>query len=302
MPRRYSNRLLDVSGGMRSGVSEYGLRPNFLALAQNVEFRPLRAASVRKGSQRISSGTLTEQPRNILEWVGTAGGGAKKFVYCTGGYLYEMDSAAYTAQTPPYALDLDARASWTQLNGALFVTEDAGANEPMFYRASNTANTFLSMDYPTPNLGTATITTPAAATTLPATTYYYRLRHVFEDGSSAPSAAVSVALAAGDKVVFANIPVNPAGRTDYVGWILERTFQSGSSAGPFYLVADGTANSYEDTLEDGDLGEQADDLYFGGIPNGHARGIIAFNDRLAAWSGSTLYVSQAISDRFGSGI
>lgn len=307
MAKRYQNRLLDISGGQRSGISEYGLRPNFLALAKNLEMRPFRAATVRKGSQRMSSATLSDKPNSIHEWVGSAGGGAKKFVGCEGGLLFEVESSAYTSQTLPAALDPDSVLSGDQLNGALFLTEDQGTSAPAFYRSTNAANTFLSMTYPTPSsaaMAAAPPTTPAAGTAIAAGTYWYRIRHIFTDGSSKPSAAFSVAVAAGDRIDMTAIPINPAGRTDYVGWTLERSMLNGTSAGPFYWVMDGTGttNAPGDTFSDADLGEQADDNCFGAIPDGHVNGILAFNDRLVAWSGSTLYVSQAIGDLFSSGI
>lgn len=163
MGRRYTSRMLDFSKGVVGGISDYGRRPRHLRVAENVLMRPFGAVQVRLGSQRLCSATLTKKPHSLMEWVSTAGA-TQLYVGCddTAGILYRMTGSALTSQTTPYALASTSKMSWAQLNGALWVTENAGANEPMFYRSSNAANTFLSGHLPQP--GFPATTTGAAIT------------------------------------------------------------------------------------------------------------------------------------------
>jgi len=156
-------------------------------------------------------------------------------------------------------------------------------------------------------LGSATVTYQSPTLTAGAggaltvsTTYYYRLRFRYRHGSSmAFTTPLSVVLGgAQNRVTVTTIPLEI--RSDYLGWTLERTKAGGSSIGPFYLVADGTANNYTDDIADADLGARTDELLHGEPP--HMDGIIGFKNRLFGWDGSTLYCSQAIADSEATGI
>lgn len=303
------SRMLDLSGGLRGGISDYGAKPNHVVVAENVEFRPFRAVRVRKGSQRASSDTLHYEPHTALEWVGSSTT-SNKYVACkdaVNGRMYRMASGSFTPQTLPNPLQPSTWLSHCQLNGALFATENSGTLHPFFYRSSNAADTWLDCIYPTP-AASLTLTPGAASGSMAPSLYYsYRLRHIFADGSSVASASQEVLLGAGDdSVAVSTIPLAPAGRTDWVGWILERTIgyavSGGLASGPFYYAGEGTSTPYTDKKADADLGYQSDDNWFTGIPGGHLDGLIAMPDRLAGWIGSTLYVSQPIGDPSSAGI
>lgn len=152
MGRRITSTLTDFGGGIVGGISPYRRRVRHLQSAENVLPRPLGAVSVRKGSQRFSSATLASAPHSAMEWVTNAGVG-HIFVGADGptnGSLVEAKAGAFTAQTTPYALGATTKMVPAQLNGALWVCENAGANPPAFFRSSNPANTFHTGRLPRP--------------------------------------------------------------------------------------------------------------------------------------------------------
>lgn len=305
--------MLDLSGGQRSGVSDYGAQPKHVVLAENVEFRPFRMCRVRNGSQLVNDAELGKEPHTLMEWV-APGGTTNKYVCCKGavnGNIHRITAGplgAYTPQALPIALQPETWLSWDQLNGAIFVTENGGSSHPIFYRSTNTADTWLDCILPTPS-ATMTLTPGAGGSMVAgAASYYaYRLRWLYEDGSSVASTPQEVVMGVGNtQVAITTIPVSPAGRTDYIGWVLERT-QNYTPAGtllngPFYYVASGTAALYTDTFADADLGYFSNDNWYGQIPNGHLDGFVALADRLIGWSGSTVYVSMPIAHDSGAGI
>lgn len=307
--QRYASKMLDISGGLQSGVSDYGIKTRHVTRAENVEFRPYRACSVRKGSQRATSATMTAEGHTLMEWVAAAGTSNKYVVQKGGvsGTMIRMTPTLAQPQALPITLGPATWLSWDQLNGAIFATENSGTNHPMFYRSTNVADTWLDCVYPTPG-ATLTLTPAVAATGAVAPNWYaYRLRHLFADGSSQASTPQTVQIVGpNNRTAVTTIPLAPVGRTDWVGWILERTQGAVSAAAaltlPFYYVAGGTANAYNDDFVDGDLGYASNDNWYRGVPGGHVDGIIAMADRLAAWAGSTLYVSQPIADPSGAGI
>lgn len=303
-----------MAGGLRSGISEYGQKAEHVVVAENVEFRPYRAASVRKGTQRACAVDITHEPHTLMEWV-AEDGTSKKFVACKGnpnGYLYRMAPGALTPQsiagTSPILLLPNTKLSYDQLDGGIFATENGGTQHPFFYRSDNAVEQWLDCVFPTP-AGTLTLTPGVTAGGgLVASKYYsYRLRHLFAYGSSPPSPSQEVVLGGADNfVAVSTIPVNPSGRTDYLGWVLERTQGYASPGyladGPFYFVASGVATNRDDLFADADLGYFSNDLWYGGIPNGHLDGIFAMPDRLLGWQGSTVYCSQPIGHDSGAGI
>ena len=172
MAQEIISSVTNFSGGIVGGISPYKRRVNYFLVADNVVLRPFGACAVRKGNQRLSSATLTKKPHSVMEWV-TSGGTGHAFVGCadTTGVLYEATSGAFTSQSLPFTLGPDVKMVADQLNGALFVTENTGANPPMFYRASNPSNTFHTGILPRPCFmdipsGTS-VTVVSGASTLP---------------------------------------------------------------------------------------------------------------------------------------
>lgn len=152
MGRRISSRVLDWSGGLIGGVSDYARRVRHARIADNVLLDPVGAWAVRKGSQRFCSATLANIPNTVMEYV-TSSGGGRVFEGSDGGAagsLTEVTAGAFTAQTTPYILQVATKHVWDQLHGSLFTTEQAGGNSPMFYRASNPANVWHTAILPRP--------------------------------------------------------------------------------------------------------------------------------------------------------
>jgi hypothetical protein len=376
MPQEIQSVVTDFSKGLDGGTTDYRTRKPTLALGDNMVFQPLGALTVRNGTQRFSSVALADNPHTCMEFVSSGVG--RIFVGCdhaTRGTLYEAKTGAFTAQTVALPLGTSTKMVWDQLHGALWVTENAGANPPMFYRTSNPANTWHTGCLPRPafpaiaagvpisgpgipggttvslqvNPGDTTLTLSAAATdsnnstltigagnwsvSIPncqkhtnatvtynpntaadtveltltgaggggltaASTYYYRLRYRFTDGSSKASGVQSIAMGANTQVQITKI-ANEI-RSDYLGWTIERTKSTGSTIGPFYFVADGTGTTYNDVIADADLGYRSDENVHGEPP--HLDGIIAYKDRLVGWAGATLYFSQAVGDIEATGI
>ena len=284
-----------MSGGLRSGLSEYGRKVSHFTLAQNVEFRPFGAVRCRPGSQLGSTATLTKLPHTLLEWVAAAGT-SNKYIAAE-DKLYRYTGSALTLQTIPVAPTTGKRWSWDQLNGSIWATVEDASSAPFFYGPDNASETWITMTFPTP-AATMTLTPGAggALATGAGQHYWYRLRHFFKDGVSKASTPQDTgAMGANNKVTITTIPISPAGRTDYLGWVLERTDALGSVTGPFYFLAEGTANNYTDILADTALDYKSDDIRDGHVPENMV-GLIAMNDRLLGWAGSRVYLSQAMGD------
>lgn len=303
MPRggKYVSKVTDLSLGLVSTVSDYDRHPKYAKYVNNAFMRPYRAMRVRGGSQRLSSGLLTDQPHSLGEWL-AASGANKLFVGCKSGAstgtLYEVGASSFTAQTPAFSLS-ETILTFCQLNDTLWCAQYGGANVPMLFRASNPANTWLSMALPSPG-NTLTLTPGAGGALTAGATYYYRLRWRHTDGSSTASTPQSTgAMGVNNRVTVTTIP--GGARADYLGWTLERTKADGSSAGPFYLVADGSgAGPYVDDAADAGLFERTDETLHAAPL--HMDGLVAFKDRLFGWAGSTLYASQSIGDDEATGL
>lgn len=307
MPRRYTSRLLDFSGGIVGGISDYGRNPRHLRDSRNLEPRPHRALVTRRGTQRMTSAGISAAPHSLLEWVSAAGVSNKYVgIGASPGVLARFaGTTTLTTQTTPYTLQAGhVRMTSDQLHGSLVCTEEAGANPPMFYRGespANTAETWLSLALPAPGAAPTFNADSAGGGLTAGATYYYRVRDRYFHGSSAGSAVSAGRTPAGPNLTInLNIPVPGTPRTDYLGWTLERTKPGATAAGPFYFVADGTGGAYADGFADGDLGYRADpDIH---EPPGHFNGLIAHRERLFGWSGATLSASQAIDDLEATGI
>ena len=307
MPRRYTSRLLDFSGGIIGGISDYGRRPKHLRASENVEPRPFGALASRGGTRRMTSATIASAPHTLMEWVGATGTSYKYLARVGGaaGVLARfVGTSTLTAQTTPYALQIDARLSHDQMQGSLIATEEAGTGVPFFYRGdspANPADTWHELKLPAPAAAPTFAADSAGGSLTDTGVYYWRVRWRYYHGSSLASpVSASNTMNAPNLTANLNIPVPASPRSDYLGWTLERTKPGGTSAGPFYFVADGTAGTYADAIADADLSYQTDEVIHGEPP--HFDGLIAHAGRLCGWTGSTLYVSQAIDDLEATGI
>ncbi len=151
MPRKITSRVLDFSGGLVGGVSDYARTVRHARVLDNMILRPLGGLTVRNGSQRFSSATLQKKPHTVAEWVSSAGAG-HVFVGAedTAGVLYEATAGAFNVQTTPYALQPSAKMVHDQLHGSLFVCEQSGGSPPIFYNGGNPANKLHSGILPRP--------------------------------------------------------------------------------------------------------------------------------------------------------
>lgn len=151
MARRIQSRVLDLSGGIIGGISDYGRRVRHVRVLENLLLRPYGALGVRKGSQRFTSDTLASKPHSCMEWVSSAGVGSI-FVGSEGspGFLFAVSPTAYTQQITPQPLGNANKFVWDQLHGALWVAEQGSARSPIFYRSTNPANTFHTGILPRP--------------------------------------------------------------------------------------------------------------------------------------------------------
>lgn len=281
--------LRDFSKGIVGGISERGIaNPNWLAAADNLYGRPLRAMRVRPGSRDVSTAILSDSPHSLMGFY--SGGGNKLFVGA-GSKILEVGSSAYTLQTLPGGHPAGSDIfSHTNLSGVLVATQRGGALTPLEYDGA-----WKELKLPKPGAAV----TFAADTALTggvdpgAGGHYYRVRWRYANGSSlvGPTSAQRVVVATVEQVnINANlVPGSPRG--DYIGWTLERTKLNGTANGPFWFVADGTAATYADTTPDASLSYLADEGLHGEPP--HVDGITAFTNRLFGWAGSNLYASQA---------
>ena len=308
MPRntaiQVERRHEDFSRGIVSQLSPVGVRgaPPVLKSARNLLFRPRRGAAVRAGYRDSSTAILSETPTSLGKHYGS--GGNRLFVATDdgagGGHIYRHTSTANTLQTIPFT----PTAQWWRFemaNGLLVGTQRGGAQPPIFWSPTNVAETWLTMVLPKP-AAAPTFNADSAGGNLPTgKTFYYRVRWRYANGSSktGPTSAAHP-VTTPNLTVNLNIPLPGAPRTDYLGWTLERTAQNGTSSGPFFLVADGTAATYSDTKADSELGYEADETLHGEpVP---MDGVLFYKGRLVGWYGSNLYVSQPIVANEGTGI
>lgn len=156
MTRRYTSKMLDFSGGVVGGVSDYGRKGRHLKACDNMLLRPYGALQVRLGSQRACSATLSEMPHSLGQWVDSAGIAspvARVFVgakSATAGRIYYMTGSSFTLQTVPYTLPT-SKMCFEQLNSAIFCTNESGSNPPIFWRNDNPANTWHKAALPRPS-------------------------------------------------------------------------------------------------------------------------------------------------------
>jgi len=291
----YTSDMQNFSRGVVSGTTDRKRgRPTWLKDAENLYGRPLGSASIRPGSRDLSDATLPEAPHSLLKYY-AAGGGA--LFAGAGTHIYLVTATGYPLVVLPIT-PTNNEWSHDNLNGVMIATQRlTPANLPIIYNGTS----WMSLKLPVPaNTLTLTPGVGAGAMTVN-TTYYYRLRWLFRNGASLASTPQLATMGVGDnQVVITTIPVTGGGRSDYLGWRLERTESGATSAGPFYFVADGTANNYTDQTADSNLDYRADEGIHGDPPP--MDGVIAFANRLIGWYGSALYPSQSPGDLEATGI
>jgi len=302
----FVSQQVDFSAGVVGGLTDYKTTPRHLRLCDNMLMRPRRGASARRGSRVVSTGNLPYEPHSIGEYAPSAGTG-KVFTVVkdspTFGRMYEVGLTAFTQQTLPYT-PTEKLFSFAQLNFNLFATQRLGTQLPIFFRNEspvNPANTGHSIELPKPSAAPTFAANSAGGSKTIGTVYFYRVRWRYQNGSSL-SGPVGTApvIAAGVQTINISANLVPASpRSDWLGWTLECTKTGGSSVGPFYFVADGTAATYPDGSADADLFYQTDEGLHS-VPV-HVEGLVAFRDRLFGWEGSNLHVSQTPGDAEATG-
>lgn len=292
-PRHATVELLlairDFSGGVRSGISERGLKKiNFLSGVDNLYGRPYRGLRVRPGSRDLSTAILSDKPHSLLGFY--ASGGNKLFVGAATTIL-EVTGTAYTLQTLPAShLASSDILTHTNLDGVLLVTQRGGALTPLMYDGA-----WKELKLPKPTLAVTFAADDAVGGgVVDVGPHYYRVRWRYAHGASlvGPVSALHTVAAPNQSVhITANLlPATP--RSDFIGWTLERTkVNSDGLVGPWWFVADGNSATYNDLKPDSSLGYIADEGIHGEPP--HFDGLTNFAGRLWGWHGSQLLASQA---------
>jgi len=307
MPRNATREitisLSDSSRGVLSGISERGVaRPNFLAGADNLYGRPLRAKRVRPGSRDISTATLAAAPHSLM---GYYSGSGNKLFAAAANAIYEAQSASYPVQTLPATHPANSDIwSHTNLDGVLITTQRGGSLTPLMYDGGATPWKELKLPKPVATItfgGDTAIVPPAIGVDVG--NHYYRIRFRYAKGSSlvGPVSVVHAVAGAPKTVNFTAGFADPSpARSDYLGWTMERTKVNGSNLGPWWFVKDGTGLTPTDDSSDANLGYMADEGLHGEPV--HLDGLTGFAGLLWGWVGSSLYASRDIGDLEGTGI
>lgn len=298
----YRTGMFDFSRGMVASLATFKSRPRHARRVNNVLFRPARAFTVRGGSRNITSASFATGPNEVPHSLG-------RFYHASGPRLFagtddgttrrirEVTASAITTQTLPFTPSAEI---WTfdMVGAALVGAQSGGTEKPIFFDNSNPANTWHSIVLPKPG-NTLTLTGAIGGNLTLDAVYGYRLRWRFKNGESEYSTPQSIDLSAvQNQVNLTTIPTS--GRSDYLGWTLERTLALASGATLsgreeyFVIKSDGTATTYNDTTADADLFEKSDNGIHG-EPQ-HMNGVIHHLGRLMGWAESTLYVSQQVAD------
>lgn len=306
--REFRSRQDDYSAGVVGNISTEGLaKIKHLALVTNGVFRPHRSVSSRGGTRDLINAVIQEEPLSIGKFYNVSGN--KTFISTIGGHIERIGPSTFARQTTPTMTG--QKMKMVSANGLLVAQQKGALAPPMFFSQTNAADTWLTMVLPKPVAAAASVVTGAGGNLTASTTYYYRLRWRYRDGSSKSGPVFSGATAAANGTLtithadLLSVGAGPSGRTDYLGWTLERTKATGTSAGPFYWITDGSAvGPYADTAADSGLGgifARTTEAIHGEPPN--FNGAIYHKNRLFGWVGSSLYVSQsAFGDDEATGI
>jgi len=293
-PTDFRYPLYDLSGGIIGNLSEAAVgRVKFLKHGNNTVFEPPRSVSSRPGSRALSSATLSSAGHSLGKLRPTTG--TRRLFVGRGTGISLAAAGSYTNQTMPgSAVFGGAQLRFEQLNDVLWVTEHGGINKPFGYIEGIG---WIPIDSPivapTPNF------TVGAAGNVDVGKHYYRVRQRFVNGASLATTPVLVNPGVASKVDIGTVTAlpttGPGGRTDWLGWTIERTKANDpkDAAGTYYQVAFGTTATYQDNTADALLWDAVTDGWYTG-PQVFS-GVIAFRQRMFGWIGSLLYPSWEIA-------
>lgn len=293
-PLDFRYPLFDFSGGIIGNISESDAgRVRYIKLGDNVLFEPPRAFSVRGGSRALSTATLGAAPHSLGKLRPTAG--TRRMFVGRGTGISLAATGSYTNQTMPGSATFAGNfLRFEQLNEVLWVTEHVGANKPFGYiEGVGWVAIDLPVITPVPNF------TIGAAGNVDVGQHYYRVRHRFVNGASPATTPVSVNPGVASKIDIGTVTAlptaGPGGRTDWLGWTIERTKANDpkGSSGVYYQVAFGNTATYQDNTADALLWDAVIEGWYTG-PQIFS-GTIAFRERMFGWTGSLLYPSWEIA-------
>jgi len=280
--------IYDFSGGIIGNLSDYALgRSAFLVRANNLIFVPTRGTRSRDGSRELCSSRLAAAPHSLSKYLPTTGT-AKLFVG-HGTSISLMTDAAITAQSLPLSLT-GKQLRFAQLNDVLFAAEHNGAHKPIAYLGTAWAQTDLQVP--------AGVTSAAATAggSVDAGAHHWRVRNRYLNGCSVAFYIGTKTIIAGTQTVpFASMPsAAPGGRTDWLGWVLERTKANDplGANGIYYEVATGTAAGPTDAAADSTLWNAVRDTWYNAPLN--FNGTIPHFDRMFGWEGTFLWPSWSV--------
>lgn len=282
--------VFDFSGGVIGNISEADAgRVRYLKRSNNLLFDPPRAFSLRPGSRALSTATLSVAPHSIGKLRPTTG--TKRLFVGRGTGISLAATGSYTTQTMPgSAVFAGGPLRFEQLNDVLWVTEDAGANKPFGYIEGIG---WIPIECPVMSAPAFVV---GGAGGVDIGLHWYRARQRFVNGTSLATTPVLLNPGIASVINITGLPTaGPGGRTDWLGWTIERTKANDpkGSSGVFYQVAFGTTANYNDTTADALLWDAVTEGWYTGpqIFNG----VIAFRQRMFGWKGSLLYPSWEIA-------
>lgn len=304
-------RHTDFSSGIVSRVSPKDfarLQLTAVKDAINAIFRPKRAFAIRRGCFDTATTALIYKPTSIFKWL--ASGGNKTYVGVDdgvgGGKLYRHTASGDALQTHAGLTLSSAKMHAVMANRMLVMAQIGNSAAPYFYSSTNATDTWLPLTLPAPAAAPTFGADQVGGSITPTINYYYRVRWVYANGASKTSpvsAATGVVAASGSYTIRVNIPLPGAPRTDFVGWILERTIQDSDGVnGPFYRVTQQLAavTTWDDAASDASLDYESDETIHG-EPIA-MNGVIFHKNRLWGWKGSTVYISQPVIGEEATGL
>ncbi len=231
----------DFRGGWNCDAAPDNLQDNELAQADNVDLSERGGLSKRKGTVPLNATSYGAQVEQLIEWPRDSGVDVLMAVVGTTLCTIAEDGTKTDVQAVA-----SSRVGWFFLQDKLYFVDGAE------YRVYD-GSTCQAVQAPAPPAA-PTLAGAAAdpVTELKEGTYKGRVVFVDEDGTESPaSPEASVTITKGQKIVWSNIPVGPAG-TKYRR--LYRTMVGGTVHRRLATIENNTTTTYEDTVADYDLG------------------------------------------------